>query len=294
VSRWSENREYFRRELTILERALPALHALITLLVPKSAVLSNRSTAESLATEPSIVGFGETASPDLQDDLLRETRQSKRAFYFVIASALVSERCHWRNTVENIHFDEPFYIDPVTLQPAASGIPLPTYGNFGGAGYSQGVFVLNPDPTQFDPVPIDSLDQLFQVHDQAYTAGATPNDLSVADVALIRGIAALDQSQLDPEASLYGGAATLAVIEHLEETDSLGLITQEELVGTTTEALQNIERGFAGLSTGEIFETINWLNDVTNATALESADAASGLSIDSAGLQAPEYDWSFI
>jgi hypothetical protein len=241
-----------------------------------------------------MIGFGEAASPDLQDAHLSESRQSERASCFVIASALVSERCHWRNTVENIHFDEPFYIDPVTLQPAASGIPLPTYGNFGGAGYSQGVFVLNPDPAQFDPVPIDALDQLFQIHDQAYTVGATPSDLSAADVGLIRGIAALDQSQLDPEASLYGGAATLALIEYLEETDSLGLITQEELVGTTTEALQDIERGFAGLSMGEIFETIDWLNDVANATALESADTASGLSIDSAGLQELQYDWPLI
>jgi hypothetical protein len=196
--------------------------------------------------------------------------------------------------VENIHFDEPFYIDPVTLQPAVSGIPLPTYGNFGGAGYSQGVFALNPDPAQFDPVPIDALDQLFQIHDRAYTVGATPSDLAAADVGLIRGIAALDQSQLDPEASLYGGAATLAIIMKLEENGSLGLLTQEELVGTTTEALQDIERGFAGLSTGEIFETIDWLNDVANATALESADTASGLSIDSAGLQELQYDWPLI
>jgi hypothetical protein len=241
-----------------------------------------------------MIGFGEATSPDLQDAHLSESRQSERTSCFVIASALVSERCHWRNKMENIHFDQPFYIDPVTLQPAASGIPLPTYGNFGGAGYSQGMFVLNPDPAQFDPVPIDALDQLFQIHDQAYTVGATPGDLSVADVGLIRGITALDLSQLDPEASLYGGAATLAIIEHLEETDSLGLISQEELAGTTTEALQNIERGFAGLSTGEIFETIDWLNDVASATALETADAAGGLSIASAGLQASEYDWLFI
>jgi hypothetical protein len=196
--------------------------------------------------------------------------------------------------MENIRFDKPFYIDPVTLQPATSGIPLPTYGNFGGAGYSQGVFVLNPDPTQFNPVPIDALDQLFQVHDQAYAVGATPSDLSVADVGLIRGIATLDQSQLDPEANLYSGAATLAVIEQLKKADSLGLISQEELIVTTTEALQNIERGFAGLSRGEIFETIDWHNDVADVTALESADAVSGLSIESAGLQTPEYNWSFI
>jgi hypothetical protein len=294
VFRWSENPGRLRRELTLLEQALPALHAPTTLLVPKSAVLPDRSTGENLATEPPMVGFGETASPDLQDALLSESRQSKRASCFVIASALVSERCHRRDTVENIHFNQPFYIDPVTLQPAASGIPLPTYGNFGGAGYSQGVFVLNSDPAQFDPVPIDALDQLFQIHDQAYAVSATPSDLSAADVGLIRGIAALDLSQLDPEASLYGGAATLAVIEHLEETDSLGLITQEELVGTTTEALQNIERGFAGLSTDEIFETIDWLDDVANTTALETADAACGLSIDAAGLQASQYDWLFV
>jgi hypothetical protein len=187
--------------------------------------------------------------------------------------------------VENIHFDEPFYIDPVTLQPAVSGIPLPTYGNFGGAGYSQGVFVLNPDPAQFDPVPIDALDQLFQIHDQAYTVGATPSDLSAADVGLIRGIAALDQSQLDPEASLYGGAATLAIIMKLEENGSLGLLTQEELVGTTTEALQDIERGLAGFSWGEIYEAVDWMNDVADAPAFENADVSNSLGNDSPVLQ---------
>ena len=183
----------------------------------------------------------------------------------------------------NINFDQLFYIDSGTLQPAESGIALPTYGNFGGVGYSHGVFVLDPDLAQFDPAPVDALDQLFQVHDQAYAVATATAEQSVADVELIRGIGALDQ--LDPEASLYGGAATLAIIMKLEENGSLGLLTQEELVGTTTEALQDIERGLAEFSWGEIYEAVDWMNDVADAPAFENADGSNSLGNDSPVLQ---------
>ena len=77
----------------------------------------------------------------------------------------------------------------------------------------------------------------------------------------------------------------MAIIMKLEENGSLGLLTQEELVGTTTEALQDIERGLAGFSWGETYEAVDWMNDVADAPAFENADVSNSLGNDSPVLQ---------
>jgi hypothetical protein len=172
----------------------------------------------------------------------------------------------------HINWDQPFYVDPATLLPAASGIPLPTYGNFGGAGYSQGVFIANPDLAQFDPVPVDALDQEFLFHDQASALADTTAEQAAADAALIRGIEVVDQGQLDAEASLYAGGATLAMIEQLAAADSLGLLSQGELAQASGNALENIGSGLSGLSTAEAMQAAAWLNDVAQATGVDLSE----------------------
>jgi hypothetical protein len=172
----------------------------------------------------------------------------------------------------HINWDQPFYVDPATLQPAVSGVPLPTYGNFGGAGYSQGVFIANPDLTQFDPVPVDALDQEFLFHDQASALAGTTAEQAAADAALIRGIEVVNQEQLDAEASLYAGGATLAMIEQLAAADSLGLLSQGELTQASGNALENIGSGLSGLNTAEAVQAAAWLNDVAQASGLDLSE----------------------
>src|SRR4051812_27927554 len=77
------------------------------------------------------------------------------------------------NGMADINWDKLDYFDLTPLQSTSSGIPIPTYGNFGGPGYSQGVFLVDPDPAQFDPTPVDALDQQFMLHDEALAAADT-------------------------------------------------------------------------------------------------------------------------
>jgi len=189
----------------------------------------------------------------------------------------------------NINWDQPFYVDLATLQPASSGIPLPTYGNFGGAGYSQGIFIANPDPAQFDPVPADALDQQFQFHDQASAAADTVAEQAAADAALIRGIELANQGQADPEANLYGGGATLAMIEQLAVADSLGLLAPGELAEASGNALESIGRGLAGLSADEAGQAADWLDDVVTAAGFDVPATDQHLS----AVQERLSDWAF-
>jgi hypothetical protein len=171
----------------------------------------------------------------------------------------------------NINWDVVFHIDPETLQPAASGVPIPTYGKYGGAGYSEGEFA--PPSTPY-VAPADLLDRFFRAHDIASYAADTPEEQAAADVALLRKIVALTPAQLDAEASLYGGFATLAMIEELEANDSLDLLSQRQLVHATQDALGNIGRGLAGLDFVERVEALGWLGDVFDALGFDAFGGA--------------------
>jgi hypothetical protein len=112
-----------------------------------------------------------------------------------------------------INWTTDVFIDPVTLIASAgpSGIPVPTYGNYGGPDYSNGT-VGGTIPTSGGVAPRDNLDALFKVHDFAYQTLLQPlaKELPLADIALIHGIESLT-GHLDAEASLYGGAAILGI-----------------------------------------------------------------------------------
>jgi hypothetical protein len=136
----------------------------------------------------------------------------------------------------NINWDDTFHINPHTLQPDTKGIPLPSYGNYGGPTIS------GPD------APLDLLDTAFAVHD----AGSVVDPVA-ADVQLIDTILALDTAgQLsDPEASLYAGFATLGIVGDLALRGSLDQL-DVPLNVVLADAVSNIEEGLAGVAPQEV------------------------------------------
>lgn len=45
---------------------------------------------------------------------------------------------------------------------------LPTYGNWGGIGWSGGEYPISPKFTNWNKEPIDSLDEIYKEHDRRY------------------------------------------------------------------------------------------------------------------------------
>lgn len=67
----------------------------------------------------------------------------------------------------------------------STGIPLPTYGNYGGRGYTGGQINGN----NFSVPPVNDLDAIFRTHDQAYSqAGGNVSLLQAADQQMINSI----------------------------------------------------------------------------------------------------------
>jgi hypothetical protein len=118
---------------------------------------------------------------------------------------------------------------------------IPTYGHYGGPNYTGGVV----DPGQFvDVPPIDPLDALFKAHDLAYfTIPSTDAEaLGEADLTLMSGIAALDDSQLGGEAHLYAAGAELALLYNVTSTLGQGqLLTPQQTEGVIGDASHNLQ-----------------------------------------------------
>ena len=134
------------------------------------------------------------------------------------------------------------------LVPGPQGLLLPTYGNYGGPGYSNGEVLNPPDqPVDYSAPPVDGLDTLFRFHDMAYD---TPDPLVRAegDLALIRGIVELSAGPLPPEESLYAGGGILAGIEQLTLANGHPeLASPGELLAAAGTAEQDIRYGLAHL-----------------------------------------------
>jgi hypothetical protein len=162
----------------------------------------------------------------------------------------------------NINWNVDVLIDPVTLSPAAGGVPVPTYGNYGGPGYSNGS--IGGTITIGALAPVDSLDTLFYLHDLAYQLQPQSNEIPSADLALIQGIELLTATgQLDAEASLYAGGTILGLLSFMAVNGNLPSAT--ELVPAETTALSEIEYGLAHLTPGERGLALNFLEDVATA-----------------------------
>jgi hypothetical protein len=150
-----------------------------------------------------------------------------------------------------INWTTDVFIDPVTLVASAgpNGIPVPTYGNYGGPDYSNGT-VGGTIPISGGVAPVDNLDALFKLHDFAYQTQLQPpaKELPSADLALIHGIESLT-GHLDAEASLYGGAAILGIASFMT-ANGHPLSPLESFVATAI-ATYDIQFGLNHLSSTE-------------------------------------------
>ena len=150
-----------------------------------------------------------------------------------------------------INWTKEVFIDPVTFSASAGpgGIPIPTYGNYGGPDYSDGLVGGTIPPSGALP-PVDQLDALFFAHDLAYQLQPSANEIPSADLALIHGIESLTTTgSLDAEASLYAGATILGVISFMALNGNLP--SPQELAVADATATYDIEYGLSHLSPTE-------------------------------------------
>src|SRR5262249_49735180 len=119
----------------------------------------------------------------------------------------------------DINWDVTVRFDPNSVQPSTHGIPIPSYGNYGGPNYSAGVEG-GTTPEIPIPEPVNDLDALFWAHDVVYQhfkdGTATPLDIAKADVNLVEGMYLLTKSEPaffndHPDALLYEGLAALTI-----------------------------------------------------------------------------------
>src|SRR5262249_5016 len=110
-----------------------------------------------------------------------------------------------------INWDVTTRFDPSSLTASTHGIPIPSYGNYGGSNYSAGVEGGSAsDPNA--PPPVDALDSLFYQHDLVYqNPNSTAQNIADADVTLVAGMSALAPT-LGSEALLYDSLATIGIV----------------------------------------------------------------------------------
>jgi hypothetical protein len=164
-----------------------------------------------------------------------------------------------------INWTKDVFLNPTTLTASATppGIPIPTYGNYGGPDYTDGT-VGGRIPTGGGVKPVDQLDHLFKVHDLAYQSHPAKTELPVADLNLIHGIEGLT-GQLDAEASFYGGAAILGVAAFMALNGHP--LSPGQLLLADATALHDIQYGLSHLSSTESVMAANALQDIVEAFA---------------------------
>jgi hypothetical protein len=154
----------------------------------------------------------------------------------------------------NLNWEALSHFDPHSPDPFAThGIPLPNYGNYGGANYSAGEIGGHITGTSADPPPVDQLDALFYQHDLVYQTSTDFFVRAAADVRLVESMHALTytdpgDAHYDPEAGLYEGLATLGIVGQLAAEDVLPHLPPSDqllIAEATQEAVVNIEAGFA-------------------------------------------------
>lgn len=179
--------------------------------------------------------------------------------------------------MSNINWGLLFYFDPATGEsspvPTAGAIGFPTYGHYGGGDYSAGAFggalLTKPDGSAYTykqlvtlgdvlQDPVDKLDYLFYRHDVA-SAESGPgysNAQAEADISLLQSLIKLDASY-DPEASLYAGFASLAMIGDLAIHNDLDLISPKLLLAGLKDAAGDIQYGLQHLSAQELAAAVS-------------------------------------
>ncbi|HZH53306.1 MAG TPA: hypothetical protein VEZ16_15675 [Microvirga sp.] len=159
-------------------------------------------------------------------------------------------------------------INWLILTPGPENILLPTYGNYGGPGYSGGADIAAGETPDTTLQPVDELDALFREHDAAYTPTATPQELADADIHLIESILDLPEDAVTGEGDLYAGAAVLAMIYQITEVHHQPqALRQIDLRDTVREAVSLIEQGSIEPDAQEVAGFVSWLNSTGNTLA---------------------------
>jgi hypothetical protein len=161
-----------------------------------------------------------------------------------------------------INWEPNLFFHPTSLDPFAThGIPIPTYGNYGGPGYTAGTLGGTTPPPPPNPPPVDALDALFYQHDfvfQQFHDGVItdPAALIQASAQLVLEMSALTytdpgSANYDPAAGLYEGFGTLAVVSQLlvdtGAFQALPPLLQQQIAVASQEAVTNFEAGLAAI-----------------------------------------------
>ncbi|MCP8941099.1 hypothetical protein NK718_21470 [Alsobacter sp. SYSU M60028] len=170
----------------------------------------------------------------------------------------------------------------ITTGPA--GLPLPTYGNYGGPLYSDGQILGDPNQhVDYASPPVDQLDALFLRHDQAYDS-PDPGVRAAGDLALVSAIAALPDASTTAEQDLYGGGAVVFGLYQMAVVND-----RPDLV-TPTQDLFYLEHGLGMIGSG--------LEDANSQTRIEAAhwafdavSSAAELGASTTSVAADEGDW---
>ena len=183
-----------------------------------------------------------------------------------------------------INWEKTFPVDPLTGEVLPVGteraLDLPTYGNYGGGGYSAGEFggqlltASSGRPLSLTRLtklgsksedPLDLLDYLFYRHDVASNDVGEPYNRgqAKADASLIKSLITLDASY-DPEASFYAGGTSLAMIGRLAINDKLHLLPPKVLISAVEDAVGDIQYGLENLPQQELLAALGILFEPTS------------------------------
>jgi hypothetical protein len=179
----------------------------------------------------------------------------------------------------HINWDKPFFIDPSTgetVPPLTPGaIPFPTYGNYGGGGYSAGMFggvlitqaggipygfaMLNAIGTD-EQDAVNIIDYFSYVHDvRSSQAGPVYNAAQAqADAQLLSSVVAVN-SHFDPEAALYAGSISLGMIGSLALHGFLNVLSPFQLLIALVDAVKDIDYGLDHLPPDELADALNFI-----------------------------------
>jgi hypothetical protein len=153
------------------------------------------------------------------------------------------------------------------LTQGPEGIPIPTYGEFGGPNWSGGNFVGDGEPGDYTVQPEDTLDQLFLSHDQAYDQPDT-FDRALADIKLIQSIQALPADAVSGEGDLYAGWAVLAMLYQIAMVNKHpGLLLALDLNDTVQDAADLIAQGSISPEPNEVVGLVKWLGETAKGLA---------------------------
>jgi len=157
------------------------------------------------------------------------------------------------------------WINWLVLAPTQYGFSVPTYENYGGPGYSDAHLLRPGETPSFSVTPGDDLDALFREHDRVCYNSTDPTVLAQADLKLIQGIVALQDSELSGEGHLYAGGAILALMANIVVTHNRpDLLTPDQVALYTADAVDNLQQASVQPESSEILALVRWIDQVVS------------------------------